>query len=88
MPRYFFSFVWANEAVRDTEGAELEGLPAAYLRALEMLHRIRVNFPDPGHDWVIEISDDAGRKPLVILPFSVADFRGRRPGCTNRRSAG
>jgi hypothetical protein len=88
MPRYFFNFVWANEAVRDTEGAELEGLPAAYLRALEMLHRIRVNIPDPGDDWVIEIRDDAGGKPLVVLPFSVADFRGRRHGVTKRRSVG
>jgi hypothetical protein len=80
--------VWANEAVRDKEGAELEGLPAAYLRALELLYRIRVNIPDPGHDWVIEISDDAGRKPLVVLPCSFPALSGRRPSGTKRSSVG
>ena len=68
MPRYFFHFVWGNAAARDTEGFELEGLWAAYLHALEILNRVRVEFPDAGDDWIIEISDEAGRKPLVVLP--------------------
>jgi hypothetical protein len=78
MPRYFFHFVWGNDSVRDEEGVELEGLEAAYLHALEMLHRINVHFPDPGDDWVIEISDEAGRKPLVVLPASAPVFGRRR----------
>jgi hypothetical protein len=80
MPRYFFNFVWGDDAVRDTEGVELEGLGAAYLHAMEMLLRVRVNFPEAGDDWVIEIGDEAGRKPLVVLPASAPVFgrRGRR----------
>jgi hypothetical protein len=75
MPRYFFHFVWGNDAARDTEGVELEGLRAAYLHALEMLHRVHVNFPEAGDDWVIEISDEAGRKPLVVLPGERSSVR-------------
>ncbi len=79
MPRYFFHFVWGNDAVRDTEGVELEGLGTAYWHAMEMLHRVRVKFPDAGDDWLIEISDEAGRRPLVVLPASAPVFGRRRP---------
>src|SRR5919106_3878611 len=68
MPRYFFHFASGNDVARDTEGVELEGLGAAYLRALEMLHRVHVKFPDAGNDWVIEVGDVTGRSPLVVLP--------------------
>ena len=78
MPRYFFHFVWGNDAVRDTEGVELAGLGGAYLHAMEMLLRVRVNFPEAGDGWVIEISDEAGRKPLVVLPTSAPAFGRRR----------
>ena len=78
MPRYFFHFAWRHDAARDTEGVELEGLGAAYLHAMEMLHRVRANFPEAGDDWVIEISDEAGQKPLVVLPASAPVFGRRR----------
>ena len=68
MPRYFFHFASGNNVARDPEGVELEGLGAAYLHALEMVHRVRMRFPDAGNDWVIEIGDETGRKPLVVLP--------------------
>jgi hypothetical protein len=75
-----FHSVAENNAARDTEGVELEGLAAAYLHAMEMLHRVRLNFPEPGDDWVIEISDEAGRRPLVVLPASAPVFGRRRQG--------
>ena len=69
MPRYFFHFVWAEDAVKDEQGVELEGLSAAYWHAIDMVHRVRVRFPDAGNDWLIEIADETDRKPLVVLPW-------------------
>ena len=69
MPRYFFHFVWAEDAVKDEQGVELEGLSAAYWHAMDMVHRVRVKFPDAGNDWLIEIADETNRKPLVVLPW-------------------
>ena len=69
MPRYFFHFVWAEDAVKDEQGVELEGLSAAYWHAIDMVHRVRVKFPDAGVDWLIEIADETHRKPLVVLPW-------------------
>jgi hypothetical protein len=69
MPRYFFHFVWAEDAVKDEQGVELEGLSAAYWHAIDMVHRVRVKFPDAGNDWLIEIADETDRKPLVVLPW-------------------
>jgi Domain of unknown function (DUF6894) len=39
MPRYFFHFVWPDDAVRDTKGVELEGLEAAYRHAIGLVHQ-------------------------------------------------
>ena len=69
MPRYFFHFVWAEDAVKDEQGVELEGLSAAYWHAIDMVHRVRVKFPDADNDWIIEITDETDRKPLVVLPW-------------------
>ena len=33
MPRYHFHFTWPDDAVRDTQGVELEGFGAAYRHA-------------------------------------------------------
>ena len=33
MPRYYFHFIWPDDAVRDTKGVELEGFTAAYRHA-------------------------------------------------------
>ena len=37
--------------------------------AIDMVHRVRVKFPDAGNDWLIEITDETDRKPLVVLPW-------------------
>jgi uncharacterized protein DUF6894 len=79
MPRYFFHFVWADDAVKGEEGVELEGLKAAYRHAVEMVHRVRVKFPEAGDEWLIEIADETDRRPLVVLPGSVPVFGRRRP---------
>jgi hypothetical protein len=78
MPRYFFHFVWADDGVKDEEGVELEGLGAAYWHALEMVHRVRVKFPEAGNEWLIEIADETDRRPLVVLAGSVPVFGHRR----------
>jgi hypothetical protein len=70
--RYFFHFVWAEDAVKDEQGVELEGLRAAYWHAIDMVHRVRVRFPDAGNDWLIEIADETDRRPLVVLPAGVS----------------
>ena len=77
MPRYFFHLSSGSESALDSKGVELDNLAAAYLHARQMLHRIRVNFPEAGDDWFIAISDQLGRKPLVVLPTSTPRF-GRR----------
>jgi len=86
MPRYFFHFVWPDDAVRDTKGVELEGLEAAYRHAIGLVHQVRVRFSDANDDWLIEISDETGRKPLVALPSIVPMFGRRRP--TGQSGAG
>lgn len=79
MPRYFFHFVWPDDAHRDTKGIEFDGLVPAYWHAIGLARRVRHEFPDVESDWLIEISDEAGRKPLVVLPRGGPVF-SRRPG--------
>ena len=79
MPRYFFHFVWPNDAVRDTKGVELEGLEAAYRHAIGLVHQVRVRFSEADNNWLIEISDETGGKPLVVLPSTVPAPSRRRP---------
>jgi len=38
MQRYYFHFLWPDDAVRDTEGVELEGFDAAYHYACRLVH--------------------------------------------------
>jgi hypothetical protein len=57
-----------DDALRDSRGVEFDGLLLAYWHAIGMARRVRHEFPDAGNDWVIEIEDEAGRKPLVVLP--------------------
>jgi hypothetical protein len=85
MPRYFFHFVWAEDAVKDEHGVELEGLGAAYWHAIEMVRRVRVRFPDAGNDWLIEIADETDRKPLVVVPAGAGPTPVRNPKMTRRR---
>lgn len=71
MPRYFFHLVSPDHVVRDNDGLELDGLAAAHWRAVKLVHKMHVHLPDAGDDWRIEITDETGGKPLVVLPSSV-----------------
>jgi hypothetical protein len=71
VPRYFFHFVSPDHVVKDTHGIELTGLSAAHWHGLRLVHHMHVHFPDADDDWLIEISDETGRKPLVILPSTL-----------------
>jgi hypothetical protein len=79
MPRYFFHFVWPDDAVRDTKGVELDGLAAAYHHARWLVHQVRVRCSETEDDWLIEIIDETGEKRLVVLPSIVPANNGRRP---------
>jgi hypothetical protein len=80
MPRYFFHFVWPDDAVRDTKGVELEGFSAAYSHACGLVHQVRVSFSDADEEWLIEISDGKGGEPTLVPPAMVPRLRSRRQG--------
>ena len=68
VPRYFFHFVSADHVLKDNDGIELAGLSAAHGHALRLVHQMRVRLLEANNDWLIEISDETGKKPLVVLP--------------------
>ena len=70
MQRYYFHFLWPDDAVRDTEGVELEGFDAAYQYACRLVHLVRQRFPAADEDWWIEIDGGTG-KPTALLPAMV-----------------
>jgi hypothetical protein len=51
MPRYYFHFVWPHDAVRDTEGVELNSFSSAYGHACGLVHQVRSNFYDLEENW-------------------------------------
>jgi hypothetical protein len=75
MPRYFFHLVSPTNPVRDTRGVELAGLNAAHWHAMHLVYRIRTHAGEAGDDWVVEVSDESGASPLVVLPWSVPLMR-------------
>jgi len=75
MPRYFFHVIWPDDTYRDKQGVEFDGLKPAYWYAIGLVRRVRHEFPDAGNDWLIEIGDESGRKPLVVLPTSHSTHR-------------
>jgi Domain of unknown function (DUF6894) len=77
MPRYYFHIVSPGHAVRDTRGVELAGLDAAHWHAMHLIYRLRAHSRDAVEDWVIEIGDESGAIPLVVLPSSVPKLRPR-----------
>lgn len=77
MPRYYFHIVWPGNSVRDTHGVELAGLDAAHWHAMHLIYRLRAHSLDAVEDWVIEIGDENGAVPLVVLPSSVPKPRPR-----------
>ena len=72
MPRFYFHFTWCDDAVRDTEGVELEGFSAAYRHACALVHQVRARFSSGEEDWWIEVSEGIGEKTTIILPAMVA----------------
>jgi hypothetical protein len=75
MPRYYFHFMWSDDAVRDTQGVELEGFTGPIGMRVGTP---RVSVFDADEDWWIEVSDDQNGKPTVILPAMVTMPLGRR----------
>lgn len=81
MQRYYFHFLWADDAVRDKEGVALQGFDAAYSYACRLVHRVRSHFPAAEEDWWIEVDD--GSNPIVVLPAMVPSGRGREASADN-----
>jgi hypothetical protein len=75
MPRYYFHVASPRNPVRDAHGVELAGLDAAYWHAMHLVYRLREHAPETGEDWVIEVSDETGARPLVVLPRAVPMLR-------------
>jgi hypothetical protein len=78
MPRYYFHVVSPRNPVRDAHGVELAGLDAAHWHAMHLVYRLREHAPETGEDWVIEVSDELGARPLVVLPRAVPMLREAR----------
>ena len=78
MPRYYFHVVSPRNPVRDAHGVELAGLDAAHWHAMYFVDRLREHAPETGEDWVIEVSDELGTRPLVVLPRTVRMLRETR----------
>jgi hypothetical protein len=70
MQRYYFHFLWHDDAVFDKEGVELESFDAAYLYACGLVQQVRRRFPEGGSDWWIEITDEIGTT-TTLLPAMV-----------------
>jgi hypothetical protein len=75
MPRYFFHLVSPTNPVRDTQGVVLTGLNAAHWHAVHLVYRLRTHAGEAGDDWVLEVGDESGAIPLVVLPWSVPLMR-------------
>ena len=75
MPRYYFHVASPKNPVRDAYGVELAGLDAAHWHAMHLVYRLREHAPEAGEDWVIEVSDETGAVPLVVLPRAVPMLR-------------
>jgi hypothetical protein len=70
MPRYYFHFLWRDDAVFDKDGVELEDYTAAYHHACGLVQQVRSRFPAADEDWWIEV-DDGTATPTTVLPAMV-----------------
>jgi hypothetical protein len=75
MPRFYFHVTSTVNPVKDTRGVELAGLDAAHWHAMHLVYRLRTEAAAGDEDWVIEVSDETGATPLVVLPRSVPLMR-------------
>jgi hypothetical protein len=87
MPRYYFHVVSPKNPVRDAYGVELAGLDAAHWHAMHLVYRLREHAPEAGEDWVIEVSDETGARPLVVLPRAVPMLRDQTAPCAHSTSS-
>jgi hypothetical protein len=75
MPRYFFHIAAGDHVVKDDRGVDLSGLRAAHWHALELLLKMQAHLPPEDREedgvWLIEVSDETGAAPLIVLPASV-----------------
>ena len=85
MGRYYFHFRWPDDAVRDTEGVELEGFDAAYHHACGLVQQVRNRFPAADDGWWIEISDGIST-PTALLPATVRGANSPKLRALNRAS--
>ena len=49
--------------------------PGLTWHAMHLVYRLREHAPETGEDWVIEVSDETGARPLVVLPRAVPMLR-------------
>lgn len=75
MPRYYFHLKSPSRPVRDKTGVELSGLEAAHWHAMRLAYRLREHAAETGEDWVLNVADESGAIPLVLLPRSVPMLR-------------
>ncbi|MGB3020504.1 MAG: hypothetical protein WBB50_00085 [Methyloceanibacter sp.] len=90
MPRYYFHLVSPSHPVRDTQGVDLPGLDAAHWHAMHLVYRLRAHAGDMAEDWVVEVGDETGAVPLVVLPWAVPMMRHQtraKPGASVAASA-
>ena len=81
MPRYYFNFLWSDDAATDTKGVELDGFDAAYDYACGLVRQVRYRFPHAEEDWWIEIGDGIS-KPTTVVPSMVSGGRTSNPRTT------
>jgi Domain of unknown function (DUF6894) len=70
MPRYYFHFLWPDDALFDKEGVEFDEYEAAYHHACGLVQLVRSRFPAADEDWWIEVDDGTGT-PTTVLPAMV-----------------
>ena len=75
MPRYYFHLKSPTNPVRDRTGVELAGLTAAHWHGMRLVYRLREHAAETGEDWVLEVADESGAIPLVVLPRAVPMLR-------------
>jgi hypothetical protein len=70
MPRYFFHLVSSSRVLKDRQGTTLRSLSAAHWYAVKLVYYLHANMPEAKDDWIVEVADENGTIPLVVLPTS------------------
>jgi hypothetical protein len=74
MQRYYFHFMWPDDAVFDPEGVEFENFQAAYHHACGLVQQVRSRFPATDQRWWIDVIDGVGAS-TAVLPAMVPGAR-------------